>query len=57
MIGQLAVLLGICTPVAAVYHSALQGIEAPLNGIDVAAAAAFLAHLYGEFYMLFLNHL
>jgi steroid 5-alpha reductase family enzyme len=49
VIAQLAVLLGICTPVAAVYHSAHQGVEAPLNGIDLAATAAFLAHLYGEY--------
>jgi steroid 5-alpha reductase family enzyme len=46
---QMSTLLGICTPAAAAYIAGGDGQEHPINGIDIAAAAMFLAHLYMEF--------
>ena len=45
---QMMVLLGICTPGAAVLLAGRDGQEHPLNAIDVAAACAFSAHLMWE---------
>jgi steroid 5-alpha reductase family enzyme len=45
---QMMVLLGICTPGAAVLAAGRDGQEHPLNAIDLAAACAFSAHLMWE---------
>lgn len=45
---QMMVLLGICTPAAAILQAGRDGEEHPLNAIDLAAACAFSAHLMWE---------
>jgi steroid 5-alpha reductase family enzyme len=46
---QMTVLVGICTPAAAAYIAAADGEPHPINSVDIAAAACFLAHLYMEY--------